>query len=308
MVEVTSLYVDLITGNQITTNSMIKTFRRCPKQAEYKYFRRLKPVVLSKPLTRGKWMHSLLEAYYKGGDWEAVHKRLTNKFAKLFDEEKDHLGDLPRECYALMKSYLWHYKFHEWNVIGVEQKVEAQFPDGTIYRLRYDLLVEDEYGLWMVDHKNLGRMPNFSSRLKDTQSALYVWAARQQGLNVQGFIWNYLKTTGIKKPALLKDGSRLSRVKISTDYPTYARAILEYNLNPKDYSDTLRYLKNQRFAWGEPQTSEFFHRSVLERDDYMLEGMAMEAYHTSMRMHDYNFAETRAVERVIDRSCDFMCS
>jgi hypothetical protein len=42
------LYTDDKTGKLISTHSMLKTFRRCPKQAEFKYVHRLKPRRLGK--------------------------------------------------------------------------------------------------------------------------------------------------------------------------------------------------------------------------------------------------------------------
>jgi hypothetical protein len=42
--------------------------------------------------------------------------------------------------------------------------------------------------------------------------------------------------------------------------------------------------------------------------DEQLERVAVSTFHTSMRMHDYDFSVTDAVERVPDRSCGFMCS
>lgn len=305
----TGLYVDPETGKNISTNSMLKTFLRCPKQAEYKYHRRLKPKHISRPLEMGKWMHSLLEAFYKGEDWELVNKKLSVQFNKLFDEEKDALGDLPRACPNLMRSYIWHYKHHEWKVLGVEQMLETEFPDGSIFRGKYDMLVEDEYGLWLVDHKNHKRFPQFGDRMLDTQAPRYIWAARREGIPVQGFIWNYLKTKPMTKPELIQSGKRLSKTTMKNcDFPMAARALKEYGLDITEYKPWLRQLKSQRYAHGAPQTSEFFHRVVFEFPQEQLDRIAVSAFHTSMRMHDYNFGVADAVERVPDRSCAFMCS
>jgi PD-(D/E)XK nuclease superfamily len=303
-----ALYRDEATGKPIATHSMLKTFRRCPKQTEYKYFIRLKPRVLGKPLRQGSWMHRLQEVYYKGGDWEAEHKHLSYKFNELFDEEKDEIGDLPTECLHMMKSYLWHYKKDQWKVHDVEFVLETEFPDGTIYRAKIDLLVEDQYGLWLVDHKWHRSLPNLQYRILDSQSGLYVWAARQNKLKVQGHIWNYgvRKAPGI--PDLLKDGTRLSNRKLDTDYPTLLRAIKAYGLDPERYRDKLLYLKRQQYQFGTPQTSSFFRRNILEMNPEMLKQTAREAYHTARRMNEYNFEKTEFVERVPDRSCTFMCS
>lgn len=302
----TALYED--DGRAIATHSMLKTFRRCPKQTEYKYFIRLKPKSLGKPLRQGSWMHKLQEVYYRGGDWEAEHQKLSAKFGELFDEERDEIGDLPTECKRMMQSYLWHYKNDNWKVHDVEFVLETEFPDGTIYRAKIDLLVEDQYGLWLVDHKWHKSLPNLQYRILDSQSGLYVWAARRCGIPVQGHIWNYgvRKAPGI--PQLLKDGSRLSKRKMDTDYPTMVRALRRYGLDPKRYAAELKVLRSCQYEFGEIQRSPFFRRSILEMNPEMLKQTAREAYHTAKRMNEYDFARTKFVERVPDRSCTFMCS
>lgn len=321
----TELYTDPETGQVISTHSMIKTFRRCPKQVEYKYLRRLKRKVVATPLKRGTWMHTLLEAYYKaklaGEDeadareaaWE-MHRHLSLMFSKLFDEEKEEHGDLPDLCGRLFRSYLWHYKEDEWEVHDVEFTLETEFPDGALYRCRIDLLVEDQFGLWLVDHKTHKTLPRHDYRVLDSQSALYLWAALRNGIPVQGFIFNYLRAKAPTVPTAIKSGSRISRWdKLDTDYPTALRAIKELGFGTptkiKPYMQKLKRLKTQRYAPGEPQTSPFFLRSPLEKSVPMIKKVALEGYHTHQRMHKY-FPPPHpdAVERVPDRSCTFMCA
>lgn len=298
-------------GTAITTHSMIKTFRRCPKQAQYKYMDRLKPKLLGLPLKYGSWMHTLLEAHYKGEDWREVHQRLCDKFGELFDEEKEQYGNLPSDCRRMMESYLWHYKLDPWVIHEVELILECEFPDGAIYRGRIDLLIENEFGLWIVDHKNNKVLPRNDFRLLDAQSGLYIVAARKMGIPVEGFIWNYLRRKAPTIPELIKDGSRVSRWNtIDTDYPTAAKffkAHPELRLGP--YKAKLRRLKAQQYQHGEPQTSSFFRRDVLEKNNDMLKRVWTEAYHTHKRMHQY-FPQKNpdAVERVTNRSCGFECS
>lgn len=314
------LYVDN-NGNVISTHSMLKTFKRCPKQTDYKYAQRLKKKTLSlrdKPLKRGTWFHELLEVYYLGEDWKARHRELTAKYNMLMDEEKDALGDLPAECLRMMRSYLWHYgvnrddPLHGWTVHDTEMTLECVWPDRNgIYRCRLDMLVEDEYGLWIVDHKTHKTLPTMAVRLMDHASALYVWCARENGLNVRGFIWNYIRTKAPTKPQLAYANDpkrrRLSTKAIDTDYPTMVMALREYDLDPKPYVGQLRHLKSQRWQPGTTQTSPFFRREVLEKDDAMLARVVAAAMHTRDRAHSYHWDLPDEVERNSDRSCEWMC-
>jgi hypothetical protein len=317
-----ALYLD--EGKRVTTHSMLKTMLRCPKQTQYKYAERLKKRYLSgkdKALQRGTWFHALLQEYYAGRSWRAMHAHFTAKFNDLMDEEQMELGDLPGELLALMKSYLWHYgadksdPMHGWNVIGTEVTFECPWPDnpdGTdIYRCRVDALIEDEHGLWIVDHKTHKSLPDMSFRLLDTASPLYIWCAREAGFNVRGFIWNYIRTKAPSKPELAYAGTkreRLSLRSIDTDYPTMLRGLRDLGQDPKDHLPVLRSLHNQRWQYGEVQSSPFFRRDMLEKDDSVIARVVAAAMHTRDRMHEYPWNALDSVERVPDRMCPRFCS
>lgn len=301
-------------GARISTHSMLKTFRRCPKQAEYKYVHRLKPKKLGSPLKRGTWVHSLLEAMGKHEDWRELHDKFSAQFALLFDEEKDYYGDMPTEIAQIMRSYEWHYKDDPWEYIDNEFQLEAQLPDGTIYRGKVDALIRNQFGLFLVDHKTHKTLPDLGFRLLDAQSALYLWAAQENGLEVQGFIWNYIRWKAPSTPLLLKDGKRISKVDSDTDYPTFVRALKKYKaenpqfvITPEDRAKAVR-LKSQQYEFGKIQTSSFFRRDVLEKSPDMIERVVQGNYTTSLRMHEYDFSNPDAVERVVDRGCTFSCS
>lgn len=308
------LYFDESIGKYVATHSMIKTFKTCPRQTLYKQVERLKPRMVSKPLKRGTWMHALLEEHHAGRDWRKMHASFSAKYSELFDEEKDYYGDLPNECLMLMESYLWHYQADPWVVHETEFTVETEFPDGTLYRGKVDALVENQFGLWIVDHKTHKTLPDHNFRILDAQSALYIWAAKRMGLKIEGFIWNYLKTVAPSKPKLIKSGARLSKVMGDTDYLTYTREIQRLKREhgyrvTRENVEKAAQLKAHRYVPGEPQLSEFFRRDILEKDEAMLKRVAAEAYHTTRRMAKYNFDQREAVERNANRSnCQYMCS
>lgn len=311
-----NLYLDPAVGKEIVTHSSLKVMRRCPKQYDYKYIQRLSPKLSTKPLERGTWMHKLLEEHHLGRDWRVMHTSLTRKYEQLFDEEKDFYGDLPTELAALMESYVWYYEDDPWKVIETEYTIEAELPNGVVYRGKVDALIEDQYGLWIVDHKTHKTMPNVNFRLLDGQSALYLWAMLKNKIKVQGFIWNYLRTVAPSKPKAIKDGSRLSKVLGDTDWLTYThevkRLIREGLLSkhPTDVEEIrarMRYLKSQKYKPGEISTSPFFRRDRLEKDNEMLGRVAREYYHTVRRIMSYPFVDHDSVEHNVDRGCEYVC-
>lgn len=317
-----ALYLD--GGKRITTHSMITTMRRCPKQTQYKYAERLKPrfaTMRDKPLRRGTWFHALVEVYYAGGDWKAKHAELTAKFNQLMDEEKDALGNLPVEMRDMMRSYLWHYgadkadPMHGWDVIGTEITMECPWPDSPsgldVYRCRVDIMFHDEFGLWVGDHKTNKTLPDTTFRLLDAASPLYIWCARENGHPVDGFVWNYIKAKVPSKPALAYEGTpreRLSDKAMDTDYPTMLRGLRELGLDPADFKDRLRPLYNQRYRYGEVQSSSFFRRDTFVKDDETIARVVAAAMRTRDNMHGYGFEDVDSVERSVDRSCNWMCS
>lgn len=317
-----ALYLD--DGKRITTHSMLKSMARCPKQTQYKYAERLKPRFVTareKPLKRGTWFHSLLETHYAGGDWKETHDEYVKDYGKLFDEEKDALGNLPEEMFDLMKSYLWHYgadktdPLHGWDVKGTEVTLECPWPDSTdsldVYRCRVDILFEDDYGLWIGDHKTNKQLPNTTMRILDAASPLYIWCARENGLNVRGFLWNYIRAKAPSKPKLAYEGTpreALSKAAIDTDYPTMVKGLRKLGLDPRDYLSVLRPLHNQRWKQGETQASSFFRRDVLEKGDDVLAKVVAVAMKTRDRLHEYEWTDPDMVERSPDRSCEWGCS
>ena len=315
-------------GIPITTQSMMRAFLQCPREAYYKYILRLQPKILSEPLTRGKWIHSLLEVYYRhlqenSGEKEVAleamryeHRKWSGKFSKLFDEEKEKLGNLPVTILQIMEGYFWHYgnpqyqDLSDWVIREVEIPLEAKLPNGHIFRGRFDLLVENSLGLWLVDHKSHKRLPDWSHRMFDVQAPLYTWAARENGIPVRGFIWNYISTSPRPIPFMIKDGSRFSKTGWNTEYPIALQAIkdagwikgnrVEVPGNPSHTEELRKYLRLLRYQRWAPEaipSSPFYRRDEIMHDSSQVDRVVNSACQTSERMHSYDFTDEDLVER-----------
>jgi hypothetical protein len=146
-------------------------------------------------------------------------------------------------------------------------------------------------------------------RLLDFQSALYIWAAWEMGYPVRGFIWNYIRTKAPTMPTLAYIGTnreRLSIQAIDTDWPTYYLGIkaLDRLQDPVAIAK-MKQLKEQRWKPGMVQTSPFFLRETLEKDDAMVARVVGSAMRTRDAMHGYHWDDLETVERTVDRSCDW---
>lgn len=297
---------------------MVKTFRACPKQADYKYAQRLKPKRGGAALKRGVWMHELLEIHHSPDrfdyGWREKHDQLSSKFNELFDEEREYYGDLPTIIRKMMEAYEWHYKRDDWIVHETEVTLEAEMPDGRLGRGKVDAIIETHDGLYIGDHKTHGRLPSLTFRLGDAQKAFYIWLALKMGIPVKGFIWNYVKWKLPSVPELVYKNTsnpRLGKRQGETDYPTYTAALKQYKQeNPnfkivQEYVDRQRHLKSVRYDPENPVlTSPFFERRSLPADLDMVKQIMREFLHTSERMNEYDFSSDR-VERTPGKQCDW---
>lgn len=243
--------------------SRIKMFRRCQKQYSYRYDTagrlgladdtdEMVPKKKKVQLERGTWMHHLFEEHHrvwagiKTRGWEKRHAQLAKQFDELFDEEKDHLGNLPEECRRLMRGYLrfWREDSDRYTVArldngdpAIEFVVSVPLSKWGLtqpFKGRIDLLVEDNDlgGLWVWDHKNVKNIPNDEERMMSPQNCMYVWALRKMGYDVRGFVYNYTRTKPPTIPRVYKRSGKYGAAgtlqqtpSMDTDYYTYLQAI-----------------------------------------------------------------------------------
>jgi len=284
----------------IVTNSKLKSYLACQRSYWYKYDRLLVPKLTAQPFKRGTWLHELLESHYNGYGWKKRHAELTEEFNRLFDEEKEYYGDLPDFCNRVMASYVFHWKKEDATLkyIAAEDECEVPLPGpgNHTFRLKFDMIVEDEYGRWLFENKSHNTIPGADYRFLDTQSNLYVWALNELGTygEIVGICWNYLRAKAPTIPKLLKSGTALSKAKIDTDALTMVRAIKEYGLDLDDYRDVISRLQHG--------TSTYFRRERVPAAPKVVETLVAEAAYTAGQME-------RGYEpvRTISRSCEY-CS
>ncbi len=225
------------------SQSKIKTYQRCPKQYEYRYIENLQPKVKPLPMERGIWIHECLEAHYRGKSWKKVLKRLEGSFLRLDAEEREEYGDLPGEVRRIIRGYLKYWDDEDWEIIAVEVDFRIVLEDGTVLKGRMDLVIRDNLGVWVVEHKSNKNLPREGPRIPDPQTTLYNYGLRGMKLKGMGTIHNHIRTKAPNEPRVLKRGG-LS-VRCDTDYRTYMRAIKHEGLDPKDYAIVLRKLKHE---------------------------------------------------------------
>ena len=284
--------------------SQIKSWRRCPRQWKYHYKDLLEPKAKGKAITIGLWGHRALETHYTQGDWKIGYNEHLQLYKKLFKEERDALdrqakGHLPDIVRRVLLSYLWYYRDEDIKVHIVEKSFEVVVR-GVRFKGRLDWYIEDGEGrFWVGDHKFVTNIPDRGAfHAMDLQLMLYPYAIEKAwGLPIHGVMWNYVCSKPPTVPKLVYGGSRISRQKINTDYPTLKRFLIDNGLDPRDYSQVLKPLRAE---------SPFLKRYWLPREEHVTKQIMREAVSTG-RLINQAHDDQSLIVRNITRECTSMC-
>ena len=312
-------------GKLVVTQSMVSGFVECPRETYYGIILGLRPRLESKPLTRGTWVHSLLEERANGGDWKAKHLEILEEHR--FDQFEEEVDDLAQEVYNIMLSYDWVYKEDNLTPVAAELTVERpMFGGRALYRGRIDLIVVDENGdVWFVDHKTHRDFPDWRYRELAFQHYSYLWAARKSESYLEldlpqprGFIYDYCKTSAIKTPSLTQSGRQSRALKPGgTTYPVYREWLKENKM--------LRTVRGQDLLAIEDQEERIYVEEFLvELRNRAYDDMFCRDYLTftpdqarrqlksfltsAKRMLSYKWDDPDCVERNLHACSGFMCN
>lgn len=320
-------------GKLVITQSMVSGFVACPRETYYGIVLGLRPRLESKPLTRGTWVHALLEERGKGGDWRAKHEELKQQAeATTFEEET---AGLAEECYNIVLSYDWVYdqKLHEYlTPIAVELTVERpMFRGKVLYRGRIDIIWIDEDGdVWLGDHKTHATLPDWRYRELAFQHYSYLWACqtaptykalRYKGKPLpqpKGFIYDYCKTGSIKRPTLTQSG-KISRVlkPNGTTYPVFREWLIENNMlsviRGKDLlaiedASERAYVEQFLMELKHRDYSDLFRRDRLTFSAEQSERQRKAFYQSARRLLQYKWDDPDLVERNLHACSSYTCN
>lgn len=317
-------------GKLVITQSMVSTFVECPRETYYGIVLGLRPRIESKPLTRGTWVHALLEERGRGGDWKALHKELTRKAEETtFDEET---AGLAEECYNIVLSYDWVHRKDVLTPVAVELTVERpMFRGKVLYRGRIDIIWIDEFGdVWLGDHKTHAQLPDWRYRELAFQHYSYLWAVatspeykalRYKGKPLpqpKGFIYDYCRTGAIKTPSLTTKG-KISRVLKpgGTTLPVFKEWLINNNLATVVKGEFLLAIEDaEERAYVEDFIQELTHKDYsgeFRRDRLVFTPEQAERQRKSFvtsarRLLTYKWDDPDCVERNLHACSSFMCN
>lgn len=153
--------------DMVWSYSRIGCYHDCP----YRFFLKYIDKTSESPLfysSYGKFMHKILEQYYKG---ELKREDMKTKF--LFDFQKEVQGERPKESTVVKYisdgvRYLAEFQPFPCKTVAVEQKLPFTV-GGVPFVCVIDYIGEDADGLCVIDHKSREMKPR-SKRKKPTKS------------------------------------------------------------------------------------------------------------------------------------------
>lgn len=315
-------------GQLVITQSMVTSFTECPRETYYSIVLGLRPRIEKKPLTRGTWVHALLEERGRGGDWKAKHQELLE--AARLDQFEEEVDALALECYRIVLSYDWVYEqnLHEHlTPVAVELTVERpMFRGKVLYRGRIDIVWLDSEGdVWLGDHKTHATLPDWRYRELAFQHYSYLWACAKApeylelGLpQPKGFIYDYCKTGSISVPSLTLKGKISRQLKPSgTTYPVFREWLLENNLmrvvRGKDLlaiedSAERAYVEEFLIELKNRDYGDLFRRDRLSFTPDQAERQRKSFFTSARRLLTYKWDDPDCVERNLHACSSYMCN
>lgn len=261
--------------------SEVSSFRRCAKQWEYRYKRRIKRKLKGVRLLKGEILHEMLNAYiaakmtkgYKGDDPWDVLDVYAEKYATYFEEERELYGDIIGDCGKIFEGYLRKWRKDPLKYEESEAEVSFNIKGIGINFIGFidKVAVDPEERRWLMDHKFIKSIPTADDRFQELQLLLYVWAWNQMfpEYPLDGVCWDYARSKAPTEPEVLKSGKSLTiRKNLDCDVHTYMRAIAKNGFNPGDYSEMLTHLQGKEDTFYErvflPKPSKHMVNEVVE--------------------------------------------
>jgi hypothetical protein len=249
---------------QIVRTSDRQYFKRCRQLWDFtsKIRQNYEPYQRPIAMDFGSAFHAAMEAYYNPKTWNDTisHTQESARLAFLDYihelEQKVKMGPLEFETdYMAQKMlgldmlehyFIWAPPHDTFTPVYTEVEFEVPIPGfpEAVYQGRIDMLAEDVYGYWIVDHKTAAQFSGTEWLALDDQCGSYAWAIQKQlGLEVRGVIYNQIRKKAPHLPKVLKSGALSVNKQQDTSYETFYAYLKQHNYQIHPYQDFLDYLR-----------------------------------------------------------------
>lgn len=210
--------------------SRANLYAKCPQAHWYRYVEKLQPKGIVRALQFGTDFHSLLEVRNDDEKVKEALESISDNCKGLSPKNQQELGETYLEdISAIFEDYMQLY--------GKEELPDAtekpfriplgRFKGEAVYFTGFiDGIYDTADGLVIEEHKTFSTKPDPTILTLSQQKCLYIKALEKEyGDPPFGVIWDYVRSTPAKVPAVLKNGT-LSKAKSTTITPmSYRRAV-----------------------------------------------------------------------------------
>lgn len=261
----------------ILSVSKIKCWKSCRQKYYYKYVQKIRPKRQAKPFYIGTVIHEAMEKYLANEDVNEVIEKYTKEFNELDGLSQEFYGfDFPELISGLILGYrnYWGPQDEQLIVHDIELQFGYDEPlellPNLFVRGRIDAIIENERGMWIMEHKTCRAIPDDDFRFTDIQTSLYQLVLQKLGYeNIKGSCYDYIRKKLPAVPEILSRGGLSKRKNIDTTYEVYLQAIKDNNEDPRDYEDILETLKQK------PNT--FFRRAWVSKPNVLMVSLAVDS-------------------------------
>lgn len=252
--------------------SAVQDWRRCQQSYAYRYIDNLESRLGQPAPELGRILHNYLQGFYllypSHGSAEAHTDALKNVRAEYTDEMTA-LGNtayavgeagLAADLFGLVdKAVAIAERYYQargaddierHTPLMVEEPIEFPLDTGIVTPTRVDLVTRDSDGLvWLWEHKSLGQIPPQTRRMKDLQTTLMAALVHEaKGIEINGVVWNYLRTKPPTVPDVLKSGLLSMRKDLDSTWDTYLTEITRLGQDPIMYDEVRQRLEGRELT------------------------------------------------------------
>jgi|SRR5215469_7067811 len=268
---------------QIIRTSDRGYFKKCRQLWDFtsKIRQNYEPLQRAEYFEFGSAIHAGMEEYYDPAGWCVSIKAAENRARQAFldyiskVEQVVKLGALEFEMEfkearqlgldILENYFLWAPKNDKFTPLYVEVEFSVEIPGlGVPYQGRVDLIIEDDFGYWIVDHKTAQQFGAVEWLWLDDQCSSYAWALKKMlGLEIRGVIYNQIRKKAPHPPNMLKNGGLSVAKNQDTTYELYLKTLQDGGYKVSAYQDMLDFLKTN--------PKEFIRRTRIQFTPKVLE-------------------------------------
>jgi len=225
----------------ILDNTQLQCYNRCPTMYKWRHVEHLVSQGVTSPaLDFGSAIHTCLELWYKGSDYQTgIAAFVSALVGKTMDDKRS----IPNGLLILDAYYKKWFPEQSIKVINCETPIQIELTSDIIFCGKVDLVVEMFGDLYVLDHKTSSSFANTVAK-PNSQMTGYVYALRVLGVPVTGAILNLIAVLKTKQ-----DFHRLITTRSDTDLTEWKRWVCNTKVQMDIAADSEEYHKYTHSCW-----------------------------------------------------------